>query len=178
VTRILFAAALLAALTARPARADETIGTPCTNVRSSPGITAPAAACLPPGTSVQPDGLTTQADGYTWVRSTSGWIAAPYLSGTPDEDPLSTIAATGGEYAPCLAKIFLREDPGGGVHQPNLGGSPANGWFQFYPSTFANTPTGHTIDIWHASGAQQVEAARWMLATGQGSAWSPLPAGC
>ena len=111
----------------------------------------------------------------------TGWLAASvsaqqpkYLGGSPDAAE-ATIAAGGGEYAPCLAKIFEREDPGGAVHQPNLGGSGATGWFQFLPGTFAGTPPGRTTDIWSATGAQQVEAARWMLATGQGSAWSPLP---
>jgi hypothetical protein len=57
-----------------------TIGTPCTNGRAAPTLSAPVTVCLAQGTSVN---LTTQivhADGYDWRQTDAGvWIASDYL---------------------------------------------------------------------------------------------------
>jgi hypothetical protein len=104
------------------------------------------------------------------------WVTPAY-AGTPDA-AVATIYAVGGPVAPCLERIFWREDPGGQLHQQNLAGSAAHGWLQMMPSTFASTPQGYVTDIWHATGEQQIAAGRWLLENGWRSAWSPLPAGC
>jgi hypothetical protein len=111
-----------------------------------------------------------------WVTAADACTVA-CASGTPDE-AVTTIYAVGGPVAPCLERIFWREDPGGAVHQSNLQGSSATGWLQMMPSTFASTPQGHVTDIWHATGEQQIAAGRWLLENGWRSAWNPLPAGC
>jgi hypothetical protein len=113
-----------------------------------------------------------------WVTSADACTVA-CASGTPDE-AVTTIYAVGGPYASCLEHIFWHEDgQTGAVHQQNMQGSSAVGWFQMMPSTFASTPQGREVDIWHASGEQQVAAARWLYQTGQQYVWNGARAsGC
>lgn len=104
--------------------------------------------------------------------------AAAHAQTASDPDGvIATIQSQGEPLASCELAIAAREDPPLVPNQPNIEGSGAMGVFQFMPRTWASTPEGD-VPLAVASVAEQIAAASWMLLTGQGSAWSPLPAEC
>jgi hypothetical protein len=67
-----------------------TIGTPCTNQRALPSLSASITACLAPGTSVNLTGQIVHADGHDWQQTDDGnWIASDYL-GSPGQASVMT----------------------------------------------------------------------------------------
>ena len=81
-------------------------------------------------------------------------------------------------YAACLEAINAREDPDGGLHEPNHQGSGATGLYQFMPSTWAGTPIGQQVSLYDASAEQQTQAAIEEIQAGSKSAWAPVPSAC
>jgi len=109
------------------------IGTPCTNQRSAPSLSAPVTGCLATGTSVNVTSQIVHADGYDWRQTDAGmWIASDFLGSqgqagvlTPPSTPplnTATLSDRQAQGQPAAAGSTTS------AVQPNTGGSqPSQG---------------------------------------------------
>jgi len=107
------------------------IGTPCTNQRAAPSLSAPPMSCLAPGTSVNLTPQIVHADGYDWRQTDAGlWIASDFLG------PQGQAGVLTPPPAPPLPNVALSDRQGQG--QPAAGTSTT---LPAQPSASGNQPS-------------------------------------